>query len=174
MCVNGSLTRSFTRDAHRDNLLRKDFSERHTRYYFKVRAHVSFHFLPPSVREEPVKSLSSAGPSRMKGGWMSHAATPSLCVAHANWLLINLSLMGVIIKTRPTRRPRRSKITHNVNAVADGCCCSRQLLREVYACVLWQRHGFEVGVIRAIITRQESSVAASNEPQRCDGFSKST
>lgn len=103
---------SLAHERQRDNLLRKDFSERHTRYYFKVGARVSFHsLLCRRCVKNLLKSLSTTRPSRMKdaGALDEPASHPRLCVAHANWLLINLSLMGVIIKTRPTCS-RRIKI----------------------------------------------------------------
>jgi len=40
----------------------------------------------------------------------------------------------------------------------------------VRAC--WQRHGFEVGVIRAIITLEESSAAAAMSPKDVTAFQK--
>jgi hypothetical protein len=87
-----------------------------------------------------LKSLSSVGPSKMKG-MLDEPATPNLCVAHANWLLINLSLMGVIIKTRPTCS-QRSKIAQAQNFARRQ---RRRLLLfspafKRYARACWHRH----------------------------------
>lgn len=73
---------SLAHERQRDNLLRKDFSERHTRYYFKVGARVSFHsLLCRRCVKNLLKSLSTTRPSRMKGAGALDEPPPPLCRA---------------------------------------------------------------------------------------------